>query len=246
MNHTAIADNLTQYQGDIQYLRQNYPNVTYVLGETNSDYVNTNMWAIEGVFGSALWMVDYLMFGMTQNITRMHLIQGTNFGYTAWVPVESNGRAPYVRPPLFGLLFHADVIGRSPEIQVQEVSLNQWDFSAYAVYNTGKLAKYVVVNLDEWNSTTPYARPQKTVTITAPSSSGIHCQHGGMVAKVQRLTAGGASADSGITWGGLTWNYTDGRLAQEGRPAAETIVFDAQGRADLTIASSEAVLVTFL
>ncbi len=66
MNHTAIAANLSQYQEDRQFLQASFPNVTYVLGETNSDYINLNMAQIEGVFGSALWFVDYLLYGMTQ------------------------------------------------------------------------------------------------------------------------------------------------------------------------------------
>ncbi len=179
----------------------------------------------------------------------MHLIQGTTFGYSAWVPVATGGGGhapytpPYTRAPLYGFLFNADVIGTAPLIRVQEVPLGLWNFSAYAIYDDGALAKYALVNLDEWNSTTPYPRPQQAVTLTAPARS-VH-QKGAVTARVQRLVAPGASADSHITWGGLSWNYTDGRLAQSGRPSAETLAFDAHGQAQLTIASSEAVLVTF-
>ncbi|GAD99181.1 GTP-binding protein GTR2 [Paecilomyces variotii No. 5] len=238
MNHTAIAANLSQYQSDMQFLNRNYPNVTYVLGETNSDSFNLNMAQIEGVFGSALWMIDYLMYGMTQNITRMHLIQGTTFGYTGWVPVPYNGRDPYVRPPLYGQIVAADVLGHDPFIQIQEVELDLWNFSAYAVYESQKLAKFVIVNLDEWNNTTPYHRPSREVLLNVPLESGIKS------AVVERLVGNGANADEGITWGGVSWNYTDGRLVQGGKHSVNQLSFDRSGQATLTVSSSEAVLVT--
>jgi hypothetical protein len=65
MNHVGIAGNLTQFKTDMAVIKQYNPKITFLLGETNSDYVNLNMAQYEGVFGSALWLVDYLLFGMT-------------------------------------------------------------------------------------------------------------------------------------------------------------------------------------
>ncbi|KAJ5297794.1 hypothetical protein N7508_008043 [Penicillium antarcticum] len=65
MNHTATAANLTQYIGDMDVIHARNPNITFLLGETNSDYVNLNMSQVEGVFGSSLWLVDYLLFGLS-------------------------------------------------------------------------------------------------------------------------------------------------------------------------------------
>ena len=63
-------------------------------------------------------------------------------------------------------------------------------------------------------------------------------------AKVTRLTAAGASADSGVAWGGLSWNYTStgGRLAQSGQAQYEPLEI-SKGMANLTIPSTEAVVV---
>lgn len=68
MNHTAIFANLSQYEADMAYVKKHHPHITYLLGETNSDYINLNMAQIEGVFGSSLWLVDNLMAGMVQVI----------------------------------------------------------------------------------------------------------------------------------------------------------------------------------
>lgn len=65
MNHTAIVANLSQYTEDMNVIRANNPSIQFLLGETNSDYVNLGMSQDEGVFGSSLWLVDFLLYGMS-------------------------------------------------------------------------------------------------------------------------------------------------------------------------------------
>lgn len=64
MNHTANADNVTQYENIIESCHEHHPALPFVLGETNSNSYNLNMSQIEGVFGSALWLIDHLLMGM--------------------------------------------------------------------------------------------------------------------------------------------------------------------------------------
>lgn len=64
MNHTANKANITQYLSEIEYASEYKPFIPLVLGETNSNAYNLNMSQIEGVFGSALWLIDHLMTGM--------------------------------------------------------------------------------------------------------------------------------------------------------------------------------------
>ncbi|KAJ5123617.1 hypothetical protein N7448_009714 [Penicillium atrosanguineum] len=236
MNHTAIAANLTQYIPAMEALQAYDPQIPFLLGETNSDYVNLNMAGVEGVFGSSLWLVDYLLFGMSLNITRFNLIQGTTFGYTAWVPVQYNGQDPKVKPPLYGQLVVADVIGHHRTVQVKSLDLGRDNLSAYAIYESDILAKYVVVNLDEWNSTTVYPRPSQQISLDVPGYVNT--------AEAKRLTGPGASADTGISWGGLSWNYTDGRLARSGSDRCD-ILRVSHGRLAVELPSSEAVVVEF-
>lgn len=65
MNHTAVQRSLGVFRRDIDFLKKYDPSITFLLGETNSDYINLNMAQVEGVFGSALWLIDYLLYGMT-------------------------------------------------------------------------------------------------------------------------------------------------------------------------------------
>lgn len=65
MNHTAITGNLSQYIPDMKAIHDASPSIALLLGETNSDYVNLGMAQVEGVFGSSLWLLDYLLYGMS-------------------------------------------------------------------------------------------------------------------------------------------------------------------------------------
>ncbi|KAF4980457.1 hypothetical protein FDECE_17876 [Fusarium decemcellulare] len=235
MNHTANVGNITQYRSAIELCREYDPELPFVLGETNSNSANLNMSQIEGVFGSSLWLIDHLLLGMAANITRYNLIQGTTFGYTGWVPVPQDGRDPYVRAPLYGQIFAADVLGHHPEVQVYPVPQLPWNVSGYGIYESGELAKYVVINFDEWNSTTSYKRPVQKFNLDVPSWVDS--------ARVERLTGSGASADEGIKWAGQSWNYTDGRLTQRGTKKYERYAAK-NGAVRLELKSTEAVLVT--
>lgn len=142
-----------------------------------------------------------------------------------------------MRAPLYGQIFAADAIGHHPEVQIKALDQDlPWNMSAYAVYEGGELAKYAVINFDEWNSTTSYPRPSQEVVLGVPN--------GEKRVRVDRLTGSGASADEGIEWAGLSWNYSDGRLLQSGQYKPEWLTVGQDGMARLNISSTEAVLVT--
>ena len=149
--------------------------------------------------------------------------------------MEYNGQIPRVRPPLYGQLVAADVIGRHENVQVKPLDLGLGDLSAYAVYESGVLSRYVVINLNEWNSTTSYTRPTRKVSLGVPRDvrSG----------EIIRLSGPGAGSDTGTTWGGYSWNYTtDGRLGQFGKQQT-WLVHPRSGYVNLDIPSTEAIVV---
>ncbi|KAJ5662692.1 hypothetical protein N7462_011618, partial [Penicillium macrosclerotiorum] len=234
MNHTAIMGNLTQYVSDMKVVHTQCPSIPFLLGETNSDYVNLNMAQVEGVFGSSLWLVDYLLYGMTLNISRFNLIQGTTFGYAGWVPVEYNGQEPHVRPPLYGQLVAADVIGRNPTVKIKSLDLGLWNLSAYALYESEILSKYVVINLDEWNTTTTYPRPAQKISISVPDDISS--------AEARRLVGPGANSVDDISWAGFSWNYTNGRLGRFGVRHSEMLDVN-NGVLTVSLPSSQAIVV---
>ncbi|KAK6367404.1 GTP-binding protein gtr2 [Exophiala oligosperma] len=227
MNHTAVENNITQYEHEMEYAHEQELTVPVVLGETNSDSANLNMSQVEEVLGSALWLIDHLMMGMTMNITRYNLIQGTMFGYAAWVPVPTKGREPYVRAPLYGQIFVADALGHHPNVQIKAAVDKSfpWNMSAYTIYEGGRLAKYAAINFDKWNKTSNFSRPSQEVVLSV--------SNGETRVRVDRLTGDGASADDGIA----------GRVSS-GTYKPEWLKVGQDGKAKLNIFSTEAVLVT--
>lgn len=93
----------------------------------------------------------------------------------------------------------------------------------------------MLINFDEWNSTTRYERPVRQFNLKVPLWADK--------VEVQRLTGSGASADEDIQWAGQSWNYTDGRLVEKGSKHWELYVAK-KGVVEPDLKSSEAVLVT--
>ncbi|KAF4626845.1 hypothetical protein G7Y89_g11308 [Cudoniella acicularis] len=162
MNHTNTASTLDVLIPAIKYLATSYPNIPLVLGETNSDYINIGNQADVSAFGNSLWVCDYMLYAMSINVKRVYMHQGTTFGYSDFTPTE-------VRPPFYGQLLVAAAIGTSPRMQIKPVNLGLWNLSIYAMYTESILSKYVVINLEEWNETTPYDRPFRSFNLEVPS-----------------------------------------------------------------------------
>ncbi|KAF5365679.1 hypothetical protein D9758_003148 [Tetrapyrgos nigripes] len=241
MNHAAIVANLSQVIDDIAFLgsSQSTQNIDFILGETNSDFVNLNMAQFEGVLGSALWTIDYILYGAYLNIKRMNIHQGTTFGYAAWQPVAVNDKQPQVRAPFYGLKFAAEALGRHHgSTQIIPIDVGEAHLSTYAIYESKELARLAIVNFQEWNATDG-PRP----------SDELRLDLGGTrrAVRTRLLTApAGASADSGLTFGGIMWNFTTGGLPAR-VPDIEgerTVKIDRDGIFRVNIGASEALLIS--
>lgn len=67
MNHSFIINGLQQYKHTVNYLQTYHSDIGFVLGEQGRFYPagadgNTNLL---GVFGSALWTIDYSLYSMS-------------------------------------------------------------------------------------------------------------------------------------------------------------------------------------
>ena len=240
MNHTAIVNNITNYRPAQDFLAQNYPDVPLYLGEVNTLAKTLGVDEYEAVFGSALWTCDDLMYSMSQSIARVYVQQGTTFGFAAWRPVVVDGAAPQVRPPYYGNLFVADVMGGTENLQAKNIDLNSDVLSAYALYAGGSLTKYAIINLLEWNTTTTYPRPTVEVSVSVPATYGNEVS-------LKYLQAPGADVNQGITWGGQSYNYSSTAPGEVEITGKETLVpvKVVNGQATFKLNASEAVLVTW-
>ena len=241
MNHTNIVGNVSLWLPWKNYLAEHEPNVPLYIAEANSDPVTNTLpitYELQGVFGSALWKVDILMYAMSVGVPRYYVQQGTGFAFDSWQPVYINDTAPKVLPPWYGDTFVADVIGTAPDVQVSNIDLGSDVISAYSVYTSGALAKYVIVNLEEWNTTTSYPRPLETVLLTVPDYV--------TAASARYLIAPGANVMTDIKWAGQSWNYSSSAVGQvEVTGSLQCVeVSPRDGIVEVALKASEAVLVT--
>ncbi|KAJ4490763.1 hypothetical protein J3R30DRAFT_132849 [Lentinula aciculospora] len=286
MNHSAIVANLSQVKDDIAFLASSpsTEDIAFNLGETNIDFTNLGMDQFEGVLGSALWTIDYILYAASLSINRIYLHQGTTFGYAAWQPIATNTSQPKVRSPWYGLKFAAETIGsHQGSIQIIPLDiiasnnitdsfstitsdsnsdttssnitqpythvqiLTSEKISAYAIYESSSLARIALINFNEWNNTTPYARPNAVFRITLPHPTGNTTGSNSNSVSMRTLTApGGASADNELTFGGIMWNYTTQGLPQQVESVPGTVVVERStkdGSITVEVGASEAVLI---
>jgi len=105
------------------------------------------------------------------------------------------------------------------------------------MYRESILSKYVIINLDEWNTTTPYDRPSRSFDLEVPSDI--------VGARVELLTGPGADSMSNITWAGRSWDVPNGGLGTVEKNDT-TVVKSRDGKLLVTVQSSEAVVVTLI
>jgi hypothetical protein len=133
----------------------------------------------------------------------------------------------------------AAAVGSSAGTRIAYLDLGNGDdrTSAYVLYEGTGLARVVLLNMMEWLSTSVTPRPNSTFTVNVPNSV--------KGATVERLTAAGADALSGITFAGVSYDYD---LA-EGKPVVvdeaatkETLKVTTNGVLSVVLQDSEAVI----
>lgn len=150
--------------------------------------------------------------------------------------VPFKGEQPHFKPNMYGQLFAADAIGAGGNVQVKSVELGIDTFSSYAIYENGKLARYMLIDMDIWNANSTTPRGSRSVTVAVPKSA--------VSVTVRRLEAASTDANQGITLAGVSWKSENSRLVQVGSDKKESGVHH-DGKATITLNSSEAVIVSF-
>lgn len=237
MNHTRVASQLDAFRAPAAYLAQNYPNVKLDLAEDNSNTYSTNNYDLLGVFGSSLWLADYLLYGTTIGIRRMNIQQSTGFSYASWRGVDYNGLPAAVLPPYYAHPFVADVLGNSGSTRVANINTGRDTFSAYGIYDGSTLKRIVLMNLREYNSASGGSRPSTTVSLSAGGWNGR--------VTIERLTAPDAHVQdaSKISWRGLSWTkQSNGKSYQSAQTTSSTT--SSKGRLSVSLPDSSAVLLT--
>lgn len=159
--------------------------------------------------------------------------------YASWQPIETVNATIGTKPPYYGNIAVAAFLGNTltDPVTVAHIPLSDPHEAAYAAYSvpsntstTSQLLRAMILNLNPYNTTINGTglgvAPTTTTTTdnnttTAPRVTRIYTFDvsaaslpPGALVPVQRLSANGSDALTGIAWDGWSYNYE----LDEGRP----------------------------
>ncbi|KDR82276.1 hypothetical protein GALMADRAFT_58958 [Galerina marginata CBS 339.88] len=241
MTKSTIRSNLTVFNPDIAATRAK--GLDYVLGETNS-YACHGAPGVSNTAGAAIWALDYVLFAPQIGISRVFLHQGVGYKYSMIQPVALT-RSPldgttlatplpaHIQPQYHAALIIAEAIGRSGNTRAIELSVDDSRTSAYAFYNGKKLARVLLINSDAFLTTTTTPRTSTQISL------GITGSGAPKKMTVKRLSIPFADSTSGLTWGGQTYETSNGKVSG----TLKTTTVDVS--AGVSIQQTEVILLTF-
>ncbi|KAK5108214.1 hypothetical protein LTR62_008670 [Meristemomyces frigidus] len=254
MNHTVTAASVNYVinQSNVMHAQPGYPpNLPFILGEGNS-LARQGAPGLSNSFGAALWGVDANLLLASQNISRFHMHQGTNYRYQAWQPIDTPRVTKGTKAPYYGNIavaaFLGDLTVPANRPHVINLPLANELQAAYASYVHGQLSKIMLINLHDFNATegnnytTPTHRGVQTFELQIPDSCSDR------TASVQRLLANGSDAVSGVTFDGYSYNYelAGGKPVLLGNVTrGETVRAGWGGVMRVGVEDSSAVMITF-
>ena len=233
MNHETNVAKIDEHGQEAVKIHgvSNMVDVPYILGETNT-LTGGGVAGVSNTLGAALWALDWVLAGATEgHIKRMHFHQGNGAAYSAWDPVQG-----VTNPPYYGLLAAAKFMGASQSRSVMNFTLGDDNSlnAAYAGYDTGSgdLEKMAIVNFGYYTSGT---RGSSSYSFTVPASTTW---------QVERLTGSSATATSGITFNGYSFDYP-GTASLVGDDT-ETIAVGSDGLLSISLPDSSAAVLNLV
>lgn len=241
MSHSAITGHLDLFRPAIDWLKENKPEIPYIMSEIGNSLNPTHDYSYQAVLGSALWQVDFQLYSLSIGIARFNFQQIMHSGFDLWLPVASNGSQPQVFASYYAQPFVTDFVGSSGAAQVAQLDITgeaTGNWAGYATFEDGVPKRLAIVSLDYWNSSSSTAeRAGQAVTIGVPD--GVTSV---TVDLLSSPLGAGASADT-ITYGGSQWTYESlGKEVTGVRNDTVTLAVK-DGEVVVTIYQSSAVLV---
>ncbi|KAG2046673.1 glycoside hydrolase family 79 protein [Suillus hirtellus] len=240
MTKSYIRGNLSAFIPDIEATLAN--GLKYILGETNSISCHGAP-NVSNTAGAALWLLDYTLYATQVGITRMHFHEGIGYKYNLIQPVTLDYSildgspvaplAPHVQPAYYAAIIVAEAIGSSGTTQAVEISIDENNVSGYAFFEHGSLSKAVFINTAAYFS----GAGARNSTHIDFSFTGLGCPPNNT--SVKMLKIGYASDTSNLTWGGQTYETSDGRVSG---PLTVDVLPISSG---VDLQETEAILVTF-
>lgn len=198
--HLRLQDDLAKYE------------LPFSVGEGNS-LTGGGQEGVSDVFGAALWAADYSLYIATKanRITRSHFHQsyGAERGspYNAWKPISDDLGDATTQPSYYGHLMAAKAVGSEHDGKIIEVALPKTDGldSMYVTYDASGPKRIAVLNMKQWHG--HGHRNVRKYTVKLPAGRNWD-------ATVERLQASSATAKTGVTFGGNSYDYDSHGKAQ--------------------------------
>ncbi|KAG1882085.1 glycoside hydrolase family 79 protein [Suillus subluteus] len=241
MTKSYIRGNISMFVPDIE--ASSAEGLDYIFGETNSMSCHGAP-NVSNTAGAALWLLDYTLYATQVGVSRLHFHDGIGYKYNLIQPTTLNYSildgspiaplAPHVQPAYYAAIIAAEAIGSSGTTQAVEISIDEDNVSGYAFYENGSLSKAVFINLIAYFSGAG-ARNSTHIDFSF-SGSGYTANN----MSVKTLNIGYASDTTNLTWGGQTYETSDGRVS--GSLTVDVLPISS----GVDLQETEAILVTFL
>ncbi|KAJ7635010.1 glycoside hydrolase family 79 protein [Roridomyces roridus] len=241
MTKSSIRSNLTVFSPDIQTTRAQ--GLDYVFGETNS-FSCHGAPGVSNAAGAALWTLDYALYASQIGISHVYFHEGIGYKYNLIQPLTltrsildgSNMAAqpPHVQPQYYAAIIVAEAIGNSGATQVVELNINNPRVAGYAFYESGTLKRAVFINSLAYLTSTSGARSSAHVNLAFGGSGNAPTTF-----SVKRLVINHADDASGLTWGGQSYETSDGRVGGSLSTESGTVA------AGIDIPATQAVMLSF-
>ena len=251
LNHTALTTSIFHHTSlHAALLEQNPRLPPYILGEANS-IMGGGANTISNSFGAALWSMNFLLHTASCNISRVHLHNGRPGWYNAFWPFPAAGQPMDTRPPYYGQLAAAALLGNlsasAPGVTVSELKMDGAVDAGYAAHVAGRTARLALINLREYNysalagPTASRWRPVHRYSLLLPAD----CRRGS--ATVHMLMGNGSNVLGGASFDGYSYDYG----LEQGRGVRVDVALngqvlrpDAQGTLVLDLPNSSAAVLT--
>ncbi|KNZ72100.1 hypothetical protein J132_04381 [Termitomyces sp. J132] len=200
---------------------------------------------VSNTAGAALWTLDYALFATQLGISTVFFHEGKNMMYqiqpTTLARSTLDGSSlptpapPHVQPQYYAAVIAGEAIGKTGKAQVLEIDIDHPQIAGYSFYEDYLLVRAVFINSKAY-------LPESTIRTSVHLDFKFTNVHGFKAATtmtLKRLAIAYATDASGLTWGGQTYETSDGRVAN-------SVVTETRLVSDgLDIQETEVILVVF-
>ncbi|CAH0016613.1 unnamed protein product [Clonostachys rhizophaga] len=242
MTMNLTHTNLDYLKRHINWLKQNRPDVPFIINEIGNSLKVTNSYQYQARLGSALWAVDFYLYSLSIGVSRFNYQQIMHSGFDLWLPHASGGFPAQVFSNYYSQPFLADFVGSSGKTRVAKLDVvigeSVPNLAAYAAFEDGVVKRIAVANLGYWNRTSStFDRPVASIRLDLALETDLLT-----VAHLGSPDGAGAGAET-ITYAGSQWTFESlGEEVKGIRNDTEEVVVE-NGGAVINVPASEAVII---